>query len=44
MVGGFGLSGTPLNLIESVVQSDVKDLVCISNNCGKLDEGLVKLV
>jgi len=34
MAGGFGLSGIPENLIQSLHQGGVKNLTVISNNCG----------
>jgi 3-oxoacid CoA-transferase subunit A len=34
VVGGFGLCGIPENLILAVGERGVKDLVCVSNNCG----------
>ena len=34
MVGGFGLCGIPENCITALVHSDVKGLICISNNAG----------
>lgn len=40
MVGGFGLCGIPENAIQALVQSGVKDLTVISNNCGVDDFGL----
>lgn len=40
MLGGFGLCGIPENCIQALVQSDVKDLICISNNAGVDDFGL----
>ncbi len=40
MVGGFGLSGIPENCINALVESDVKELTCISNNAGVDDFGL----
>ena len=39
-VGGFGLCGIPENLIQALADRDVKDLVCVSNNCGVDDWGL----
>jgi 3-oxoacid CoA-transferase subunit A len=33
-VGGFGISGIPMALINAVLDLGVKDLTCISNNCG----------
>lgn len=40
MVGGFGLCGIPENLILALVETGVKDLTIISNNCGVDDWGL----
>lgn len=40
MVGGFGLSGIPENSISELVQLNVKELTCISNNAGVDDFGL----
>jgi 3-oxoacid CoA-transferase subunit A len=40
MVGGFGLSGNPENLITALHRKGVKDLTIIANNCGTTDQGL----
>lgn len=40
MVGGFGLVGIPENLILALVETKVKELTVISNNCGIDDWGL----
>lgn len=40
MFGGFGLSGIAENCIAALVQSNVKNLTCISNNAGVDDFGL----
>ena len=41
MVGGFGLVGAPLTLIDALVeQSDATDLTIISNNIGEPGRGL----
>ncbi|RBW70384.1 CoA transferase subunit A [Bacillus taeanensis] len=40
MAGGFGLVGIPENLIKAMVETGVKDLTVISNNCGVDDWGL----
>jgi len=40
MLGGFGLCGIPENCISALVESNVKDLTCISNNAGVDDFGL----
>jgi 3-oxoacid CoA-transferase subunit A len=44
MVGGFGLVGSPLTLINALVESFVKDLTIISNNLGEPGKGLGRLV
>jgi 3-oxoacid CoA-transferase subunit A len=40
MLGGFGLCGIPENAISEMVDMDVTDLTCISNNAGVDDFGL----
>ncbi|HEX5002193.1 MAG TPA: CoA transferase subunit A [Bacteroidia bacterium] len=40
MLGGFGLCGIPENCITALVQKNVKNLTCISNNAGVDDFGL----
>jgi 3-oxoacid CoA-transferase subunit A len=40
MLGGFGLSGIPENTINALVESELTDLTCISNNAGVDDFGL----
>lgn len=40
MFGGFGLCGIPENAIRELAKTSVKNLVCISNNCGVDDFGL----
>jgi 3-oxoacid CoA-transferase subunit A len=40
LAGGFGLCGIPENMIAALVESDIKDLTVISNNCGVDDFGL----
>ena len=44
LVGGFGLVGSPLTLIEGLTQMDVKDLTIVSNNLGESGKGLGKLL
>lgn len=39
-VGGFGLSGVPVDLIDAVRDSGAKDLVIVSNNMGVDGKGL----
>ena len=40
LVGGFGLCGIPENLINYTRDAGIKDLTCVSNNCGTTDWGL----
>jgi 3-oxoadipate CoA-transferase, alpha subunit len=45
MVGGFGLVGAPLTLIDALVEhSDATDLTVVSNNIGEPGRGLGKLL
>ncbi|AMK22739.1 MULTISPECIES: CoA transferase subunit A [unclassified Sphingobium] len=43
-VGGFGLAGIPERLIDAILESGVRDLTIVSNNCGIDDVGLGKLL
>jgi 3-oxoacid CoA-transferase subunit A len=43
-VGGFGLCGIPMPLIEALLAQGTKDLSIISNNCGVDDWGLGTLL
>ena len=40
LVGGFGLSGNPENLIQAIHDSGVKNLTLVSNNAGTTEHGL----
>jgi 3-oxoacid CoA-transferase A subunit len=45
MVGGFGLVGAPLTLLEALVErSDARDLTIVSNNIGEAGRGLGMLL
>jgi len=45
MVGGFGLVGAPLTLIDALVESsDAEELTIVSNNIGEPGRGLGKLL
>ena len=45
MVGGFGLVGAPLTLIDALVEtSGARDLTIVSNNVGEAGRGLGKLL
>ncbi|WP_299952291.1 CoA transferase subunit A [uncultured Modestobacter sp.] len=39
-VGGFGLCGVPVALIDALLEQGARDLVTISNNCGVDDQAL----
>jgi len=39
-VGGFGICGTPLNLLNSLCKHHIKDLVIVSNNGGIDEHGI----
>jgi 3-oxoacid CoA-transferase subunit A len=43
-VGGFGLSGIPLRLIDALLEQGATNLVTVSNNCGVDDWGLGRLL
>jgi 3-oxoacid CoA-transferase subunit A len=43
LTGGFGLSGTPLTIIDELLETDITDLIVVSNNLGDLGQGLHKL-
>jgi 3-oxoacid CoA-transferase subunit A len=40
MLGGFGLCGIPENCIEALVEKELQNLTCISNNAGVDDFGI----
>lgn len=44
MVGGFGLPGQPVELLEALMRSGVDELTIIANNAGTGDEGLAALI
>ena len=39
-VGGFGLCGVPIELIDAILQQGARNLTSISNNCGVDDQAL----
>lgn len=43
LTGGFGLSGTPLTIIDELLKTDITDLTIVSNNLGDEGQGLHKL-
>lgn len=40
LFGGFGLVGIPEHAIEAIRNAGIRDLTCVSNNCGVDDWGL----
>ncbi|WP_286222931.1 3-oxoacid CoA-transferase subunit A [Marinobacter apostichopi] len=44
MIGGFGNSGIPLQLIEALRQQGARDLTIISNNAGVAEIGIASLL
>jgi len=44
LLGGFGLCGIPENCIDALVEKDITDLTCISNNAGVDNYALGKLL
>lgn len=44
LVGGFGGSGLPLNLIAALTEHGTKDLTVVSNNIGAVSDGVASLI
>jgi 3-oxoadipate CoA-transferase alpha subunit len=44
MIGGFGASGSPIELIHALIDQGAKDLVVINNNTGNGEVGLAALI
>ena len=44
LTGGFGLSGTPLTIIDELLETDINDLTVVSNNLGDLGQGLTQII
>jgi 3-oxoadipate CoA-transferase alpha subunit len=44
LVGGFGVAGQPVELIDALRRSGVRDLTVVSNNAGNGTEGLAALL
>lgn len=44
LIGGFGTAGQPIELIEALVRSGVRDLTVVANNAGNGNEGLATLI
>lgn len=44
LVGGFGLAGMPVHLIDGLIEQGATDLTIVSNNAGNGDSGLAALL
>jgi 3-oxoadipate CoA-transferase alpha subunit len=44
LVGGFGLAGMPVRLIDALIEQGASDLTVVSNNAGNGDTGLAALL
>jgi 3-oxoadipate CoA-transferase alpha subunit len=44
LIGGFGTAGQPIELIDALRRSGVRDLVVVNNNAGNADVGLAALL
>ncbi|MEY9887024.1 3-oxoadipate CoA-transferase alpha subunit [Catenulispora sp. MAP5-51] len=44
LVGGFGLAGMPITLIDALIRQGATDLTVVSNNAGNGDTGLAALL
>lgn len=44
LIGGFGMSGMPVALVDALIRQDATDLTVVSNNAGNGDTGLAALI
>jgi len=44
LIGGFGMAGMPVHLIEALIEQGAGDLTVVSNNAGNGDTGLAALL
>ena len=44
LIGGFGMAGMPVTLIDALIESSATDLTIVSNNAGNGDTGLAALL
>ena len=44
LVGGFGMAGMPVHLIDALIEQGAGDLTVVSNNAGNGDTGLAALL
>jgi 3-oxoadipate CoA-transferase alpha subunit len=44
LIGGFGDSGIPYNLIQAIIEVGIRDLVIVTNNAGSSESGVAALI
>lgn len=44
LIGGFGMAGMPVELIDALIRQGAKELTVVSNNAGNADTGLAALL
>ena len=44
LIGGFGMAGMPVELIDALIRTDAGELTVVSNNAGNGDTGLAALL
>jgi 3-oxoadipate CoA-transferase alpha subunit len=44
LIGGFGMAGMPVNLIDALIRQGARDLTVVNNNAGNGDTGLAALL
>ncbi|AEV83649.1 3-oxoadipate CoA-transferase subunit A [Actinoplanes sp. SE50] len=44
LIGGFGMAGMPVHLIDALIEQGATDLTVVSNNAGNGDTGLAALL
>lgn len=44
MIGGFGVAGQPVELIDALIEQGATDLTVVNNNAGNGDVGLARLI
>jgi 3-oxoadipate CoA-transferase alpha subunit len=44
LIGGFGMAGMPVTLIDALIRQGAKDLTVVNNNAGNKDTGLAALL
>lgn len=44
LIGGFGMAGMPVDLIDALIRQGASELTVVSNNAGNADSGLAALL